>query len=167
MLKAHSDKARLELSAKGKSTKLNDVLKLYSTINYTEDNDEEKIEEDIVFNFKNFIESLYYSEDIVELDVIENFDNEKEKPVVSKKKLTIEDFVSFCTGSRYITYNLMRAGTIDFRHFEQDSSPGVRVVGNTCNITMTFPVNGRYNSEPQQFLKNIDDIYCSPCFGKC
>ena len=167
VLKAHSDKARLELSAKGKSTKLNDVLKLYSTINYTEDNDEKKIEEDIVFNFRNFIESLYYSEDIVELDLIEHFDNEKEKPVVSKKKLTTEDFVSFCTGSRYLTYNLMRAGTIDFRHFEQDSSPGVRVVGNTCNITMTFPVNGRYNSEPQQFLKNIDDIYCSPCFGKC
>ena len=94
--------------------KLNDVLKLYSTINYTEDNEKKKIEEDIVFNFKNFIESLYYSEDIVELDVIENFDNEKEKPVVSKKKLTIEDFVSFCTGSRYIAHNLMRAGTIFF-----------------------------------------------------
>ena len=76
----------MELSAKGKSTKLNDFLRLYSTINYTEDNDKEKIEEDIVFNFKNFIESLYYSEDIVELDVIENFDNEKEKSVVSKKK---------------------------------------------------------------------------------
>ena len=60
------------------------------------------------------------------MDAIENFDNEKEKPVVSKKKLTIEDFVSFCTGSRYITHNLMRVGTIDFRHFEQDSSPGVK-----------------------------------------
>ena len=100
--------------------------------------------------------------------MIENFDNEKEKPVVSNKKLLIEDFFSFCTGARYITHNLMRAGTIDFRHFEQDSSPGVRVVVNTCNITLTFPVNGRYNSEPEQFLKNIiDDIYCSPCFGKC
>ena len=163
MLKAHSDKARLELSAKGKSTKLNDVLKLYSTINYTEDNDEKKIEEDIVFNFKNFIESLYYSEDIVELDVIENFDNEK----VSKKKLTIEDFISFCTGSRYITHNLMRVKTIDFRQFEQDSSPGVRVAVNICNINLTFSVNGRYNSKPEQFLKNIDEIYCSSCFGKC
>ena len=77
MLKTHSDKARLELSAKGKSTKLNDDLKLYSTINFTEDNDKKKIEEDIVFNFKDFIESLYYSEDIVELDVTENVDNEK------------------------------------------------------------------------------------------
>ena len=77
MLNTHSDKARLELSAKGKSTKLNDDLKLYSTINYTEDNDKKKIEEDIVFNFKDFIESLYYSEDIVELDVTENVDNEK------------------------------------------------------------------------------------------
>ena len=75
MLKAHSDKARLELSAKGKSTNLNGVLKLHSTINYTEDNDKKKIEEDIVFNFKNFIESLNYSEDIIE----ENFNNEKEK----------------------------------------------------------------------------------------
>ena len=77
MLKTHSDKVRLELSAKGKSTKLNDDLKLYSTINYTEDNDKKKIEEDIVFNFKDFIESLYYSEGIAELDVTENVDNEK------------------------------------------------------------------------------------------
>ena len=167
MLKTHSDKARLELSAKGKSTKLNDVLKLYSTINYTEDNEKKKIEEDIVFNFKNFIESLYYSEDIVELDVIKNFDNDKENPVVRKKKLTIEDFISFCTGSRYITHNLMRVKTIDFRQFEQDSSPGVRVVVNICNINLTFSVNGRYNSKPEHFLKNIDEIYCSPCFGKC
>ena len=55
MLKTHNDQARLKLSAKGKSTKLNDVLKLYSTINYTEDDDKKKIEEDIVFDFKNFI----------------------------------------------------------------------------------------------------------------
>ena len=114
------------------------------------------------------IESLCYSEDIVELDVIENFDNEKENSVVTKKKLSIEDFVSFCTGSRYITDNLMRAGTIDFRHFEQGSSPGVRGVVNTFNTTLTFPVNARYNLEPEQFFKNIiDDISFSPCFGKC
>ena len=54
--------------------------------------------------------------------------------MVSKRKLTIEDFVSFCTGSRSITHNLMRNGTIDFRHFKQDYSTGVRVVVNTCNI---------------------------------
>ena len=69
--------------------------------------------------------------------------------MVSKNKLAIEDFVSFCTTSRYITHNLMRVGTIDFRHFEQDSPPGVRVAVNTCNITLTFPVNDRYNSEPE------------------
>ena len=100
--------------------------------------------------------------------MIENFDNKKEKPVVSRKKLTIEDFVSFCTGSRYIAHNLMRDGTIHFRQFKQDYSAGVRVVVNTCNINLTFPVNGRYNSEPEQVLKNIiDGIYSSPCFGKC
>ena len=100
--------------------------------------------------------------------MIENFDKEKEKPVVSKKKLTIADFVSFCTGSKFIAHNLMQTGAINFWHFEQDSSPGVRVVMNTCNITLTFPVKARYNSEPEQFLKNIiDNIYCSPCFGKC
>ena len=75
--------------------------------------------------------------------------------MVSKKKLTIENFVLFCTGFRYITHKLMQAGTINFRHFEQDSSPGIRVVVNTCNITLTFSVNGCYNSEPEQFLKNI------------
>ena len=90
------------------------------------------------------------------------------KSSVSKKKLTVEDFVSFCTGSRYIAHNLMRDGTINFRHFKQDYSPGVRAVVNSCNITLTFPLNGRYNSEPEQFLKNIiDDISCSSCFEKC
>ena len=93
-------------------------MKLYSTINYTEDDDKKKVEEHIVFNFKNFIESLCYSEDIVELDAIENFDNEKEKPVVTEMKLSIEDFASFCKGSIYITCNSMRARTIDFRHLE-------------------------------------------------
>ena len=90
MLKTHNDQAILKLSAKGKSTKLNDILKLFSTINYTEDDDKKKIEEDIVFDFKK-----YYSEDIVELDVIEHFDNEKKKPVLIKKKLLIEDLFHF------------------------------------------------------------------------
>ena len=53
-------RVRFKLSAKRKSTRLNDVLKLYSTIDYTEDNDKKKIEEDIFSNLKNFIESLYY-----------------------------------------------------------------------------------------------------------
>ena len=33
--------------------------------------------------------------------MIENFDNDKKMPVVTKKKLSIEDFVSFSRGSRY------------------------------------------------------------------
>ena len=60
MLKTHNDNARLELSTKGQSTKINGVLKLYSKINYCEVDDKKKIEVDIAFNFKNFIESLYY-----------------------------------------------------------------------------------------------------------
>ena len=98
----------------------------------------------------------------------ENFDNEKKKPVVAKKKLSIEDVVSFCTRFRYITHNLMPSKTIDFRHFEQDFSPRVKVVVNTCNITLTFSVNGRYSLQPEQYLKNaVDVIYCPHCFGKC
>ena len=54
-----------------------------------------KIEEYIVFNFKNFIESLHYSEDIVELVVIENFDNGKEKPVVTKKSYRLRILFRF------------------------------------------------------------------------
>ena len=53
-------RVRFKLSAKRKSTKLNDDLKLYSFIDYTEDNGKKKIEEDIFSNLKNFIESLYY-----------------------------------------------------------------------------------------------------------
>ena len=114
MLKTHNDKTRREISAEGKSTKINDILNLYVTINYTEDDDKKKIDEDIVFNFQSFIESLSYTEVIVEFDVIENFDNKTEKTVFTKEKLSKENFVSFCTGSRYITHNSIRAGIIDF-----------------------------------------------------
>ena len=114
VLKTHNDKTRREISAEGKSTKINDILNLYVTINYTEDDDKKKIDEDIVFNFQSFIESLSYTEVIVEFDVIENFDNKTEKTVFTKEKLSKENFVSFCTGSRYITHNSIRAGIIDF-----------------------------------------------------
>ena len=114
LLKTHNDKTRREISAEGKSTKINDILNLYVTINYTEDDDKKKIDEDIVFNFQSFIESLSYTEVIVEFDVIENFDNKTEKTVFTKEKLSKENFVSFCTGSRYITHNSIRAGIIDF-----------------------------------------------------
>ena len=114
VLKTHNDKTRREISAEGKSTKINDILNLYVTINYTEDDDKKKIDEDIVFNFQSFIESLSYTEVIVEFDVIENFDNKTEKTVFTKEKLSKENFVLFCTGSRYITHNSIRAGIIDF-----------------------------------------------------
>ena len=38
----------------------NDALKLYSTINYKGGRQQKKKNEDIVFSFKNFIESLQY-----------------------------------------------------------------------------------------------------------
>ena len=60
MLKTHNDNARLELSTKGKQTKINDALKLYSKINYWQVDEKKNIEVDIVFNFKNFNEPLYY-----------------------------------------------------------------------------------------------------------
>ena len=60
-------------------------MKLYSTINYTEDGNKKKIEEDIVFNSKNLILKTL-------LDVIENFAYGKEKPLVTKTKLSVENF---------------------------------------------------------------------------
>ena len=60
MLKTHNEKARLEFSAKGKSTKLNDVLKLYSTINYKEgDGDGEKKMNNILFSVLKISFSIY------------------------------------------------------------------------------------------------------------
>ena len=64
-----------------------------------------------------------------------------------KRSYQLRILFHFCTRSRCMTHNLIRGGTIDLQHFEQDSSPGVKVVVNNCNITLTFPVNGRYNLE--------------------
>ena len=95
MLKTHDDKARLELSVKGKLTRLYDVLKLYLTISYTEDDDKKKIEEDIFLNFINFIESLHYSEDIAELDVIENFNDRRKSRWFLKKSYRLRILFHF------------------------------------------------------------------------
>ena len=98
VLKTHNDKTRLELSAKGKSTKLNDILKLYSTISYTEDNDKKKIEDDIVFNFKNLIDSLYYSEEIAKLDVIKILIMRKKSQWLLKRSYRLRILFRFIQG---------------------------------------------------------------------
>ena len=168
-MKSHVADALLELSSNGRVTKLNDVLRLYSTIHYTaDDNDKKQREEDIVFNFTNFIESLYQSEGIDPVQLYDAEDEIEKAPVA--KTLSIEDFICFCTGSRYITPSVVLTGTIEFLHFtsnEKKLHSGMRVMVNTCNITLTFPVNDRYAFDPSVFVNNlIDDIYCAPGFGK-
>ena len=54
-----------------------------------------KIEENIVSNFEKFIEVLYYSEDIVELDVIENFDNRRKSQWLLKRSYRLRIFFRF------------------------------------------------------------------------
>ena len=162
-MKSHVADALLELSSNGRVTKLNDVLRLYSTIHYTaDDNDKKQREEDIVFNFTNFIESLYQSEGIDPVQLYDAEDEIEKAPVA--KTLSIEDFICFCTDSRYITPSSVLTGTIEFLHFTSKNQ-GMRVMVNTCSIT--FPVNDRYAFDPSVFVNNlIDDIYCAPGFGK-
>lgn len=169
VLKEHSEDAIRELCRGSEKGAVNDVLKLFSP-SYTETSqgdivksDKKCKEEDIYFNFTNFVESLHEDDRNYSLNVID-----VETGDTTTKHVTINDFLMFCTGSRYISQSMKGTGKIKFHHLDSnDHCKGMRVVANTCDLTLTFPVNERYINQPQTFINNfIEDIYSSPGFGK-
>lgn len=172
-MKEHPGEAFKELT-KSNEIKLTDILELMCTnVYYTNDSDgdldkrnKKQLEEDIVFNFTNFLEHLDENK-VSEIKEVVMIDIEVALKKF-KRDISLNDVVLFCTGSKYISEAIKRKGGIEFLHLDPgDKRYNMRVLVNTCNLTLTFPVTKRYTCQPAEFNNNIiDDIYCSHGFGK-
>ena len=169
-MKRHSDEAIIELKL-WESQKSCDFLKLFGKSSYTEikegdkeSNLQKEQEEDIYYNFTCFVEAVEASElnkiQVIELDS-ENSGSEKQE----EKMVTLEDFVRFTTGSKFVTHSMLETGIIEFIH--KDNIQGRRLVADTCTRSLIFPVNERYVCSSETFIKNItEDIFMNVGFGK-
>ena len=169
-MKRHSDEAIIELKL-CESQKSCDVLKFFGKISYTEikegdreSNLQKEQEEDIYYNFTSFIEEVGASElnkiHIIESD-FENSGSEKQE----EKMLTLEDIVTFTSGSKFVTHSMLETGTTEFIH--KDNIQGKRLVADTCTRSITFQVNERYVCSSETFIKSItEDIFMNVGFGK-
>ena len=169
-MKRHSDEAIIELKL-CESQKSCDVLKLFGKISYTEikegdreSNLQKEQEEDIYYNFTSFIEAVGASElnkiHVIESD-FENSGSEKQE----EKMLTLEDIVTFTSGSKFVTHSMLETGTTEFIH--KDNIQGKRLVADTCTRSITFQVNERYVCSSETFIKSItEDIFMNVGFGK-
>ena len=69
--------------------------------------------------------------------------------------VTLEDIVSFATGSKFETDSVLEIGTIEFIH--KDNIQGRRLVADNCTRSLIFPVNERYVCSSETFIKNITE----------
>lgn len=123
------------------------------------DESDNDCEEDIMFNFKNFIDEIGL--DRVKSISAFSFEN-VEDGVINKNekktfKITLEDILKFLTGSRFISTSL----AIKVK-FDRNAIGRVRV--SICQNEITFPVLSRYTGD--NFSDNLtEDIVNSPGFG--
>ena len=154
-----------------------DLLEVFKTVNYTINSTEKKDkEEDIVYNFSNFLESLdvkAYNRLTISIDYDDDEEEEgnkqENKDAVEstyQRNITLIDVIRFCTGSKYILDSMKGNGTIKFIYPGQNAH-GQRIEAHTCAILLEFPVTERYYNSPESFIENFcDDIVSSPGFGK-
>lgn len=119
------------------------------------------LEEDIVFNWLNFLDEIDNSAVKAKAFTLEHLEsgitNENQKV---EKTITISDVIRFVTGARFLSKQQQRI-TIQFDHCNSG-----RMTTSTCNDKITIPVTNRY-TDGKLFTNNIvADIFNSPGFGQ-
>ena len=142
--------------------KASDVLEIYTTVAH--DNMEDKTlreaEEDIYYNWTNFLESLETDgERKLTVTHVDEDGNETQK----ERKILLSDVIRFLTGSKFALPSMLGKGKISFQHVVEGNF-GKRVEVNTCVLCLTFPVTPRYKDH--FFDSFCDDICSAPDFGK-
>ena len=125
----------------------------------SENSDERKLEEDIVYSWCNFLDEAAGSllPDASFIDIY------GEKYEEKKCVVTLPDVLYFLTGSRFPPIGGLAKGRIKFEHCGKNS--GKRATVSTCFLTLEIPVSDRYT---EKFNKSIvEDILESPGFGRC
>ncbi|XP_057296711.1 uncharacterized protein LOC130625598 [Hydractinia symbiolongicarpus] len=123
-----------------------------------------EIEEDIIYNLKNFVDEVGFGR-VKEKSAVNVLALEESplnsNPNMSSKVITLEDFLFFLTGSKFLPN---RKVDVSFNHH---SFGNERVRVSTCELWIRFPVTKRY-MDGEVFTQNIlDDILDSPGFAGC
>ncbi|XP_057299457.1 uncharacterized protein LOC130630076 [Hydractinia symbiolongicarpus] len=147
--------------------KAQDLLAVFKNVIYTVNNDnnvtiDQSKEEDIYYNFTNFIEALendnYKLPGTISLD-----DDGKEEH--SDTNISLRDVIQFCTGSKYVLPCMKENETIEFIH-PNKKDQGKRIIVYTCNYKLVFPVTKRYYGSTEAFNRHFcEDVATSPGFG--
>ena len=167
ILAEHYDEAKTEFIICGK-TKSKDVIAIFGEINYTEVVENDPLthelrdkEEDIYYNFSNFIETLEFED--LKLPTVIQIDEDVE--MNAETTISLNDVVRFCTGSKFVMPAMKKQGIIAFTH-PDEFCQGKRIVAYTCTYKLVFPVTERYCGSSEDFCKNFcDDIASAPGFG--
>ena len=161
VLRRHKDDAFKELTYNAKSLTAGKIRDLYSVL-HSENQALKEQEEDIVFNFFNFLDELENGAENSKFTFAVTVLGDEGVQGTKQVAISLEDVLQFLTGSRHISCHGLKKGEIAFF-----SSPDRcrRVHINTCGIGISFPLNERYAGK--NFTANFsDDILCAPGFGK-
>ena len=157
VLEEHYEESKLEFLLSSKDSASN-ITSLYTNIEYSKGMEKEA-EEDIYYNFTNFLEKLEH-EGSMHLMKIEL--NEDGSETETTKEISLQEVAQFCTGSRFITHEMKGKGTISFDNARKYGT----VVVNTCSIGLTFPVIERYSASPEVFIESFtEDMRTGSGFG--
>eukprot|EP00794_Sanderia_malayensis_P013137 gene13137-14490_t len=109
VLEEHYEESKLEFLMSSKDAASN-ITSLYTNICYSE-GDEKEAEEDIYYNFTNFLEQLEHEGPTHLLKIELNEDGSETE---TEKEINLQEVAQFCTGSRFITPEMKGTGTISF-----------------------------------------------------
>eukprot|EP00794_Sanderia_malayensis_P017949 gene17949-19744_t len=163
ILQNHYEESRLEFSTPD-SLKASDFLSVFATINYTCDADKNEMrekEEDVYFNLTGFLEGLQYDSQ----EKRQTIELEDEAEIHVERCVSLADVLKFCSGSKYITKDMVGKGSISFIHPKPEQY-GMGIMANTCSLVLTLPVSPRYSATPEAFHDSfVEDICSAPDFG--
>ena len=145
-----------------------ELLTLFS-IKYSDNGNEKEKEEDIIYNFTNFLDIVQRSPveaDILDFETVLSMDEAAAQQAqdggLRKVQVKMEDVLQFLTGSKFISSLKEMRGEISFC---RDGSSGKRLKVNTCGAGIIFPVTNRYVESELFSSSFVEDIHSAPGFG--
>eukprot|EP00794_Sanderia_malayensis_P018464 gene18464-20316_t len=145
-----------------------ELLNLFN-IKYSENENDKDKEEDVIYNFTNFLDTVQRNPaeaDILDFETAPSMDEAAAQQVedggLRKMKVQIEDILQFLTGSKFIGSLKEIKGEISFC---RDGSSGKKLRVNTCGPGIIFPLTSRYIESEMFSSSFVEDIHSAPGSG--
>eukprot|EP00794_Sanderia_malayensis_P016586 gene16586-18273_t len=139
-------------------------FQFFATINYTCDADKNEMrekEEDVYFKPHSFLEGLQYDSQ----EKRQTIELEDEAEIHVERCVSLADVLKFCSGSKYITKDMVGKGSISFIHPKPEQY-GMGIMANTCSLVLTLPVISTIFCNTRGIHDSfVEDICSAPDFG--